>query len=177
VTLNQGATPAYPVLRQGLKNLSDTHGTLSHSHCQTLNRVLSMVVAPASELMVSSSECETLLRADRENMQENTRRRGRTRLSRAKKDARRRAPRTGWHVSTLRFRFPDGSMKSRRFKQSARLSVLQRGVNGGQCLASNSVAMRIEVVQRINRIFLNHFFFVFSFTHTHTLNFHKTKII
>lgn len=33
-------------------------------------------------------------------------------------------PAAGKNVSTLRFRFPDGSTKSRRFLQDARLSVL-----------------------------------------------------
>ena len=33
-------------------------------------------------------------------------------------------PPAGKNVSTLRFRFPDGSTKSRRFLQDARLSVL-----------------------------------------------------
>ena len=33
-------------------------------------------------------------------------------------------PPAGKDISTLRFRFPDGSTKSRRFKQTAKLSVL-----------------------------------------------------
>ena len=33
-------------------------------------------------------------------------------------------PPAGKDISTLRFRFPDGSTKSRRFKQTAKISVL-----------------------------------------------------
>jgi len=92
-----------------------------------------------AEISNQESEYETSLRADREKMrleqEEKRKKEDQAEQKRCEEESARLhqaemgeqlppEPPTGKDVSTLRFRFPDGSMKSRRFKQTARLSVL-----------------------------------------------------
>jgi len=92
-----------------------------------------------AEISNQESEYEKSLRADREKMrleQEEKRKKAEAeeqkrceeesaRLHQAEmEDQLPPEPPAGKDISTLRFRFPDGSTKSRRFKQTAKLSVL-----------------------------------------------------